>query len=76
LHCNSSVAVARNTQSKREILHAPENTPEVRLILWALPLRITYDVAQQSVSTILVLFLFRKKKEIKKDFFMLSVDQG
>ena len=40
---------------------------EVRLILQALPLSNTYDDAQQSFSTILALFIFKKKKEIKRN---------
>ena len=33
----------------RKILHAPENTPEVRLILRALSPDTTYDVAQKDI---------------------------
>ena len=31
-----------------ETLHTPENAPEIRLILQALPLPITCDITQQS----------------------------
>ena len=33
----------------RETLHAPENASEVRLILRALPLHITYVITQQNL---------------------------
>ena len=68
-----------------ETPHEPENAPEVRLILRALSLPITYDIIQQNFPICSVklniafiksspwLFLFMKKKEIKEIFYFVSL---